>query len=73
MHSRPPGPPLGAPFCHAGTHPNGRELCTVPVILADGQSDLIAALITMGVAVIIAVILLAIMVAITSAAFAKPR
>jgi small-conductance mechanosensitive channel len=38
----------------AGTRPNGRELSTVPLLLADGRADLIAALITMGVAIVIA-------------------
>jgi small-conductance mechanosensitive channel len=42
------------PADHAGDKLNRRELSTVPLLLADGQSDLIAALITMGVAIVIA-------------------
>src|SRR5689334_1885493 len=51
VDARRAGPDLGAPF-YAGTHPNGRELSTVPLLLADGQADLISALITMGVAIL---------------------
>jgi small-conductance mechanosensitive channel len=39
---------------YAGTHPDGGEFLNVPLLLADGQQDLISALITMGVAIAIA-------------------